>query len=140
MDLEVKLMLSDKEKKKYNIIEKLENGEITRKEAKYESGLSFKQIDRLRIVYRTEGMNGFIHKNRGNTSEKKIAKKIIDELEQLYLDDYYDYNFVAFYDELIENKKYKGKYDISYSSLYNAFLSDDIISPIAHKETIKLYN
>ena len=34
MDLEVKLMLSDKEKKKYNIIEKLENGEITRKEAK----------------------------------------------------------------------------------------------------------
>ena len=133
-------MLSDKEKKKYNIIEKLENGEITRKEAKYESGLSFKQIDRLRIVYRTEGMNGFIHKNRGKTSEKKIAKKIIDELEQLYLDDYYDYNFVAFYDELIENEKYKGKYDISYSSLYNAFLSDDIISPIAHKETIKLYN
>ena len=24
--------------------------------------------------------------------------------------------------------------------MYNAFLNDDIISPIAHKETIKLYN
>ena len=30
--------------------------------------------------------------------------------------------------------------DISYSSLYKVFLSDDIISPIAHKGTIKLYN
>ena len=47
---------------------------------------------------------------------------------------------MVFYDELTENKKYKGKYDISYSSLYNAFLNDDIISPIAHKGTIKLYN
>ena len=97
MDLEVNFMLNEKEEKKYNIIEKLENGKITRKETKYESGLSFKQIDRLRIVYRTEGMKGFIHKNRGKISEKKIDKKIIEELKQLYLNDYYDYNFVAFF-------------------------------------------
>ena len=133
-------MLNESEEKKYNIIEKIENGKMTRKEAKYELGLSFKQIDRLRIVYRTEGMKGFIHKNRGKTSEKKINKKIIEELEQLYLTEYYDYNFEAFYDELLENEKYKGKYDISYSSLYYAFLNDDIISPIAHKGTIRFYN
>ena len=54
--------------------------------------------------------------------------------------DYYDYNFTAFYDELSEKEKYKGKYDISYSTLYREFLNDDIISPISHKETIKLYN
>ena len=133
-------MLNENEEKKYNIIEKVENGKMTRKEAKYELDLSFKQIDRLRIIYRTEGMKGFIHKNRGKSSEKKIDKKIIDELEQLYLDDYYDYNFVAFFDELNEKEKYKGKYDVSYSTLYNAFLNDDIISPIAHKGTIRLYN
>jgi len=136
----VNLILNESEEKKYNIIEKVENGKMTRKEAKYESGLSFKQIDRLRIVYQTEGMKDFIHKNRGKTSEKKIDKKIIEELEQLYLDDYYDYNFVAFFDELNEKEKYKGKYDISYLSLYNAFLNDDIFSPIAHKGTIRLYN
>ena len=133
-------MLNEIEEKKYNIIEKVENGKISRKEAKYELGLSFKQIDRLRIVYRTEGMKGFVHKNRGKVSEKKIDKKIIEELEQLYLDEYFDYNFIAFFDELKEKEKYKGKYDISYSSLYNAFLNDDIISPIAHKGTVKLYN
>ena len=58
------------------------------------------------------------------------------ELENLYLIEYYDYNLVAFYEEVKE----KAKYDISYSTLYNAFLNDDIISPIAHKETTKLYN
>ena len=45
-----------------------------------------------------------------------------------------------FFDELNEKEKYKGKYNISYSSLYNAFFNDDIISPIAHQGTIKLYN
>lgn len=53
----------------------------------------------------------------------------------MYLNEYYDYNFVAFYDELNESEKYKGKYDISYSNLYNTFINDDIISPISHKET-----
>lgn len=132
--------LNENEKKTYNIIKKVIDGNITRKEAMFELNKSRQQIYRLINIYHNEGETGFIHKNRGKTSEKKIDKKIIDELEQLYLDDYYDYNFVAFYDELIENKKYKDKYNISYSSLYNAFLSDDIISPIAHKETIKLYN
>ena len=132
--------MNEYEKEKYSTIKNVEKGELTRKEAAYYLHLSLKQIDRLRIIYRIEGETGFIHKNRGKLSQKKIDKKIIEALEQLYLDEYYDYNFVAFYDELTENKKYKDKYNISYSSLYNEFLNDDIISPIAHKETIKLYN
>ena len=136
--MEVKM--NEYEKEKFSTIKNVEKGELTRKEAAYYLHLSLKQIDRLRIIYRIEGETGFIHKSRGKLSQKKINKKIIEELEQLYLDEYYDYNFVAFYDELTENKKYKDKYNISYSSLYNAFLNDDIISPIAHKETIKLYN
>ena len=132
--------MNEYEEKKFNIIKKLEEGEITRKEASYELNLSLKQIDRLRVIYRNDGEKGFIHKNRGNIPINKIKQSIIEELENLYLTEYYDYNFEAFYDELNENKKYKGKYDISYSTLYNKFLNDDIISPIAHKETIRLYN
>ena len=131
--------LNNKEKHTFEIIDKVVNGNMTRKEAMFELNKSRQQIYRLINIYHKEGKQGFIHKNRGKASLNKINKKIIEELEQLYLDEYYDYNFIAFYDELTENKKYKGKYDISYSSLYNAFLNDDIISPIAHKETIKLY-
>ena len=132
--------MNEYEEKKFKTIKRMMEGELTRKEAAYELQLCLKQIDRLKNIYQIEGEKGFIHKNRGKPSNKKIDKEVIEELEQLYLNEYYDYNFVAFYDELNENEKYKGKYDISYSSLYNAFLDDDIISPIAHKGTIKLYN
>ena len=133
-------MLNEYEQKKYDIIEKLEKGKLTRKEAAYELDLSTKQIDRLRKIYHNFGEKGFIHKSRGKVPHNKKIYLIIDELKQLYLDEYYDYNIEAFYEELLENEKYKGKYAISYSSLYKEFLSDDIISPIAHKGTVKLYN
>lgn len=132
--------LNDKEKFVYNTISKIVDGSLTRKEAMFELNKSRQQIYRLITIYNNEGEQGFIHKNRGKESEKKIEREIIDELESLYLTEYYDYNFIAFYDELTENEKYKGKYDISYSTLYNEFLNDDIVSPLAHKETIKLYN
>jgi hypothetical protein len=134
------MQLNDKEKQTYMIIEKVVNNEITRKDAGIKLNLSRQQIYRLINIYHLEGENGFIHKNRGKESGKKVSQNIIDELKNLYLNEYYDYNFVAFYDELNENKKYKGKYNISYSLLYREFLNEYIISPIAHKETIKLYN
>ena len=132
--------LTNKERYTYDIISKVVNGDITRKEAMFELNKSRQQIYRLINIYHNEGEKGFIHKNRGCIPYNKKVYLLIEELKQLYLDEYYDFNLVAFYDEITENEKYKGKYDISYSSLYNAFLSDDIISPIAHKETIKLYN
>ena len=132
--------MNEKEKIVFNTIAKVANKEITRKEAMFELDLSRQQIYRLLKIYNTQGENGFIHKNRGKSSPNKIDKRIIEELEQLYLTEYYDYNFEAFYDEITENKKYKDKYDISYPSLHSKFLNDDIISPLAHKGTIKLYN
>jgi len=132
--------LNEKEQHTFETIEKVVNGLITRKEAMFELARSRQQIYRLIVLYNEEGKDGFAHKNRGKASSNIKDNNMIKELKQLYLNEYYDYNFIAFYDELNENKKYKSKYDISYSSLYNAFLDDDIISPLAHKGTIKLYN
>ena len=132
--------LNEKENKKYEVIQKVVNGELTRKEAEFELNKSRQQIYRLINIYLTQGKIGFIHGNHGKIPYNKKEASVIEGLEQLYLDEYYDYNFVAFYEEITEKEKYKGKYDISYSSLYNSFLNDDIISPIAHKGTVKLYN
>lgn len=132
--------LNHKEQLVYEIIGKVVNGNISRKEAMFELNKSRQQIYRLINIYHSKGKNGFIHGNRGKKSEKKIKRNIIEELEKLYLDEFYDFNFEAFFEEINEKEKYKDKYDISYSSLYNYFLNDDIISPIAHKGTIKLYN
>lgn len=126
--------LKDKELKKYETIEKVINNEITKKDAEDSLQLCRKQINRLIKVFNTQGKEGFIHKNRGKENKNKKPKNIIEEIETLYLTEFYDYNFEAFYEEIEE------KYNISYSVMCKAFINDDIISPIAHKKTTKLYN
>lgn len=127
-------MLNKQEELKYLAIKKLEEKTLTRKEVSFELGISLRQVDRLRKVYREEGEQGFVHKNHGKVSHTKKDAIIIEELESLYLTKYFDFNFEHFYEKI------KDEYDISYSSMYMAFLNDDIISPLAHKETMKLYN
>ena len=126
--------LNQKEQKKYEVIEKIVNNEITKKDAEKQLQLSRKQINRLIDVFNKEGKEGFIHKNRGKTNQNKKDLNLIKEIEELYLTEYFDYNFEAFYEEI------EDKYNISYSVMCKAFLDDDIISPIAHKKTFKLYN
>ncbi len=127
-------MLNEQERKKYTIIEKLENGQLTRKEASDELQISLRQIDRLRTIYHIYGEQGFIHKNRGKENPNKKSNDLITKLEELYLEKHYDFNFEHFYEEHIY-----GKYDISYDTMLKRFTKDDIISPLAHKKTVKLY-
>ena len=126
--------LNDKERKKLEVIRKVISKEMTIKEATCELGLSRQHIHRLINIYKKEGESGFAHKNRGKTPSNKIDCKIIEEIQQLYLDNFYDHNYEHFLEEI------KDRYSISYPSLYRCLSSDDIISPLAHKETIKLYN
>ena len=126
--------LNDKERKKLEVIRKVISKEMTIKEATCELGLSRQHIHRLINIYKKEGESGFAHKSRGKTPSNKIDYKIIEEIQQLYLNDFYDHNYEHFFEEI------KDRYSISYPSLYRCLSSDDIISPLAHKETIKLYN
>lgn len=126
--------LNDKENLKYEIIKKVVNKEISKKDAERKLNLSKKQINRLITKFNEQGKEGFIHKNRGKKNKNKKDPNIIKDIEELYLTEYYDYNFEAFYEEI------ESKYNISYPVMCKAFLEDNIISPIAHKNTIKLYN
>lgn len=128
-------MLNSIERKKYEVIKNVVDGVTTRKEASAELKLSLKQIDRLKQIYEIEGEQGFVHKNRGRLNPNKKDNKLIEELENLYLTEYDYYNFAHFYEDVIF-----GKYNISYNTLLKYFTSDDIISPLAHKRTVKLYN
>ena len=126
--------MNKQEQHKYEIIKKLVGGEITIKEAMLELNQSRRNINRLKNKFISEGENGFIHKNKGKSNKNKKDKQVIENLENLYLAEYYDYNFTAFYEEI------SNTYDISYDAMLKAFKKDDIISPISHKNTIKLYN
>ena len=127
-------MLNEKEIKKYEIIEKVVNGLITRKEAMFELDMSRQQIYRLIELYKSKGKDGFIHKNRGKSNPNKKDENLIKELEELYLGKYYYFNFIHFYEDFVF-----GNFNISYDAMLKRFTEDDIISPLAHKKTVKLY-
>lgn len=127
-------MLNEYEEKKYNTISKFVSKEIDIKEAMQILNLKECQIYRLKKLFIAEGKNGFIHKNRGKENPNKINNNLIEELENLYLEKHYDFNFEHFYEEHVYNK-----YDISYDTMLKRFKKDDIISPLAHKKTVKLY-
>ena len=128
------MYLTEKENKTYETIDKVIKGTISRKEAMCELHRSRQQIYRLIKIYKQCGKDGFIHKGRGKISPNKKDARMIEELEQLYLTEYYDYNFEAFFEEI------KYKRNISYDTMLKHFTADDIISPLAHKKTIKVYN
>ena len=77
---------------------------------------------------------GFIHKNRGKANPNKISNDLIEKLENLYLEKHHDFNFEHFYEDHVY-----GKYNVSYDVMLKRFTQDDIISPLAHKKTIRVY-
>lgn len=127
--------MNEKEKNKYEIIVKVRDGLLTKKEAEIELNLSRRQIDRLIIKLNEDGENGFIHKNRGKESNKKTNDNIKKEIINLYLSEYYDFGFSHFYENVIVKK-----YNISLKNLFNILISDDIISPYAQHKTVNEYN
>lgn len=127
-------MLNEYEQNKFDTISKLVSKEIKVKEAMNKLNLTERQIYRLKIIYIKQGKDGFIHKNRGKENPNKKDENLIKELEELYLEKFDYFNFVHFYEDYVF-----GKYDISYDVMLKRFTEDDIISPLAHKKTIKLY-
>ena len=108
---EVKEM-NDKQKLQIATVKKIINKEITMSQAIATLEQSRRNINRLINKYKEEGEQGFIHKNKGKINKNKKDQKIIEELEQLYLKEYYDYNFEAFYDEITTKYNYNISYDV----------------------------
>lgn len=127
-------MLNKYEQIKLDTISKLVSKEIKIKEAMELLNLTERQIYRLKKIFKENGKNGFIHRNRGKSSPRKIDSLIIEQIKDLYLSEYYDFNFEHFYEDVI-----CGQFDISYNTMLKAFIDDDIISPLAHKKTVQKY-
>ena len=128
------LQMTDKELKKLNTIKKILGGECTKKEASESLGITTRQINRLILKYKTDGKDAFIHKNRGRESKKKISENTKEEIKNLYITEYFDYNFTHFYEEIRE------KYKLSRKTISSILSEADIISPEAQHKTVKLYN
>ncbi len=126
-------MLTEKENKTFLMVQSVVEKGVPIRYAIETLGISRQHLYVLIRKYKEEGIEGFAHKGRGKTSHKKTSQKILDEICNLYITEYFDYNFEHFYEEI--NNKYK----VSYAIVYNELTSRDIISPMAQKSTKKAY-
>ena len=98
--------LKEREIERLNVIKKVFIGECTKKEASSSLGLTIRQINRLLIKFKDEGEKGFVHKNRGKESKKKISLEIKNEIVHLYITEYFDYNFTHFLKRFRKNTNF----------------------------------
>ena len=86
-----KVVLTLKEKEKYDVIKKLveTNGNTERARIKLRLK-SIRQINRLIAGYKEFGKEFFVHGNRGRKPKHALSCELKDEIELLYNSKYFD--------------------------------------------------
>lgn len=126
-----KVELTVNEQKKYEVIKKLVETDGNKNRAAMTLGVTRRTIDRLILIYRSEGKEGFSHKNKGRTPSNALSKETINEIVTLYENKYYDANFRHFGELLERNHGIK----VSDSTIRKIMFDANILSPKAHRQT-----
>ena len=82
------LLMSAKERERKVVMEELEKGRMTQKEASGRLGVSERQVGRILCRYRAEHDAGLVHRNRGKSSNRKkdpsFERSVIARYEERY--------------------------------------------------------
>lgn len=88
-----KVELRIMEQIKYEIVKNLIDNNGNKKSAAIKLGITLRQVNRLILIYKTQGKSGFVHGNRGRLPKKTIPQEIKNSIIELYKNKYYDANF-----------------------------------------------
>ena len=83
------ICMTKQELSKYEIIMDLIAGKINGTDASKQIGVTVRHVKRLKSKVDKQGMEGLIHKNRGQASNRKIDAKIIEKAEKYLKEKYY---------------------------------------------------
>ena len=100
--METKVTLNMKEQKRLRVLNEVEAGRLTGKQAAELLGLSVRQVRRLIASYREKGAAGLAHGNRGRISKRRIPEAVRERILELARTTYLDYNDRHFTEELAE--------------------------------------
>lgn len=128
-----KIELNEKEQERYEIIKAVSEGRKSKERASVELGVTKRQINRLISKYEKEGKAAFIHGNKERKPKHAFSDETKEKIINLYNQKYYDANF-SHASELMKNSD---GVTVSSSALRKIMLSVDVISPKAHRSTVK---
>ena len=126
-----KVELRMKEYEKYKVIKELVDHNGNKNRASQKLNISRRQINRLIIIYKERGKQGFVHGNRSRIPVNAINKSLFDKIILLYKNKYYDFNFNHF-KKFLEKKE---NITVSYNFIRKTLMKEDILSPKARKKT-----
>ena len=126
-----KVELRMNEQFKYETIKELVDHKGNKNRASKKLGISVRQVNRLIIIYKEKGKEGFVHGNRFRKPVNAINNSISEDIILLYNNKYQDFNFRHFNEYLEEEENIKVSYDFVYKTLTKA----GILSPKARRKT-----
>lgn len=85
--------LNMKEKKKYEVIKKWNDGVITFKSAQLKLGYCEQHMYRLKKLLKEKDKEGFIHGNRGRKPKITIDQSLSDSIVLYYQTEFQGFNF-----------------------------------------------
>jgi len=99
--------MSGKERTRYHLMELVEEGRITLKEASIKMDLSYRQAKRVRKKFKDYGAKGLIHGNRGHPSGRALDSGLRDRILELSRARYELFNDSHFTEKLEEEEGIK---------------------------------
>jgi transposase len=96
--------MGQKQLQRWHLMEMVEGGKITLKEAGEKIGVSYRQSKRIRRAVREKGMKGLIHGNVGRPSNHRIDERLRDKVLKLSKEVYGDFNDTHFVEQLKERE------------------------------------
>jgi len=99
--------MTQKELSRYEIIKRLIKKEINGTEAAKQLGLSVRQVKNIKAMVKKYGAKGVIHGSRGKSSNRTIAKEIIEKIKRIVEEKYNDFGPTFASEKLEESHQIK---------------------------------
>lgn len=128
-----KVELRMNEQRKYEVIKELVEHNGNKKRAAMILGITERQVNRLIIIYKERGKEGFVHGNRDRKPATTLNKSLSEDIIILYNTKYQGWNYFHFKDFLEKEENIK----VSYDFIYKTLTKNGILSPKARKRTKK---
>ena len=125
-----KVELRMKEQKKYEVIKELVEHGGSKERAALKLGITIRQVNRLIIIYKERGKEGFVHGNRSRKPATTLNKSLSEDIILLYKTKYQDFNFSHFKEYLEEEENIKVSYKFIYDTLTKQGISQAVFMSI----------
>src|SRR4030065_134204 len=102
MEKQEKVLMGQRELKRWYLMEMVEVGKITLREAGERIGVSYRQAKRIGRAIRERGIKGLIHGNRGRPSNNRFKEPLRKKVLKLSREVYWDFNDTHFREKLRE--------------------------------------